>query len=67
MKTNTAPALDPKAFRAALGSFATGVTVITTRAADGSRVENGFKTNRGGDNFLATGRATGTTMVGMMV
>ena len=30
--------------------------------ADGSRVENGFKTNRGGDNFLATGRATGTTM-----
>ena len=38
MKTNTAPALDPKAFRAALGSFATGVTVITTRAADGSPV-----------------------------
>jgi hypothetical protein len=30
--------------------------------ADGSRVENGFKTNRGGDNFLATGRATGSTM-----
>lgn len=25
-------------------------------------MENGFKTNRGGDNFLATGRATGTTM-----
>ena len=29
---------DPKAFRAALGSFATGVTVITTRAADGTPV-----------------------------
>lgn len=34
----TAPALDPKAFRAALGSFATGVTVITARAADGAPV-----------------------------
>ncbi len=29
---------DPKAFRAALGSFATGVTVITTRAGDGTPV-----------------------------
>lgn len=38
METHTAPALDPKAFRAALGSFATGVTVITTRAADGTPV-----------------------------
>ncbi|WP_238455854.1 flavin reductase [Azohydromonas lata] len=34
----TAPALDPRAFRAALGSFATGVTVITARAADGTPV-----------------------------
>jgi 3-hydroxy-9,10-secoandrosta-1,3,5(10)-triene-9,17-dione monooxygenase reductase component len=32
------PALDPKEFRAALGSFATGVTVITARAADGTPV-----------------------------
>lgn len=38
METHTAPALDPKAFRAALGSFATGVTVITARAADGTPV-----------------------------
>jgi 3-hydroxy-9,10-secoandrosta-1,3,5(10)-triene-9,17-dione monooxygenase reductase component len=30
--------LDPRAFRAALGSFATGVTVITTRAEDGTPV-----------------------------
>ena len=30
--------MDPKAFRAALGSFATGVTVITTRASDGTPV-----------------------------
>ncbi len=29
---------DPKAFRRALGNFATGVTIITTRAADGSPV-----------------------------
>ncbi len=29
---------DAKAYRAALGTFATGVTVITTRAADGSPV-----------------------------
>jgi 3-hydroxy-9,10-secoandrosta-1,3,5(10)-triene-9,17-dione monooxygenase reductase component len=34
----TAPAFDPKAFRAALGSFATGVTVITARADDGTPV-----------------------------
>lgn len=27
---------DPQAFRQALGQFATGVTIITTRAADGS-------------------------------
>jgi len=33
-----AAAFDPLAFRAALGSFATGVTVITTRAGDGSSV-----------------------------
>lgn len=30
------PAFDASAFRRALGSFATGVTVITTRAADGT-------------------------------
>ncbi|ASJ72746.1 p-hydroxyphenylacetate 3-hydroxylase reductase component [Granulosicoccus antarcticus] len=30
--------IDPKAFRRALGNFATGVTIITTRAADGSNV-----------------------------
>ncbi|WP_246504837.1 flavin reductase [Microvirga antarctica] len=29
------PALDPRAFRRALGQFATGVTVITTATADG--------------------------------
>lgn len=34
----TTPTLDRQAFRAALGSFATGVTVITTRAADGTPV-----------------------------
>lgn len=34
----TTPALDRQAYRAALGSFATGVTVITTRAADGTPV-----------------------------
>jgi 3-hydroxy-9,10-secoandrosta-1,3,5(10)-triene-9,17-dione monooxygenase reductase component len=32
------PGLDPKEFRAALGAFATGVTVITARADDGSPV-----------------------------
>ncbi len=31
-------AFDPKEFRAALGCFATGVTVITTRAPDGSPI-----------------------------
>jgi len=31
-------ALDPRALRRALGQFATGVTVITTRARDGRRV-----------------------------
>jgi len=35
---NAPPALDCQAFRAALGSFATGVTVITARAADGTPV-----------------------------
>lgn len=30
--------LDPKAFRRALGNFATGVTIITTRAPDGSNI-----------------------------
>lgn len=29
---------DPKEFRKALGSFATGVTIITTRAADGTQI-----------------------------
>ena len=38
MNAPAAPALEPKAFRAALGSFATGVTVITARAADGTPV-----------------------------
>lgn len=33
---STAPALDAAEFRKALGAFATGVTIITTRAADGS-------------------------------
>src|SRR5690242_11924640 len=31
-------AFEPKEFRKALGSFATGVTIITTRAADGTRI-----------------------------
>lgn len=36
---NDTPSLpDPRAFRAALGSFTTGVTVITTRAKDGRAV-----------------------------
>jgi len=30
--------VDPKAFRRALGNFATGVTVITTRAPDGTNI-----------------------------
>jgi len=38
MTPEQAPALDPKEFRAALGTFATGVTVITARAADGTAV-----------------------------
>ncbi len=33
---STAPALDATEFRKALGAFATGVTIITTRAQDGS-------------------------------
>src|SRR5689334_5642987 len=32
----TATAFDPKEFRKALGAFATGVTIITTRAPDGT-------------------------------
>jgi len=36
--TLSAPAFDRREFRSALGSFATGVTVITARAADGSPV-----------------------------
>lgn len=36
--SNVSPTFDPKAFRNALGSFATGVTVITTTAADGTPV-----------------------------
>jgi 3-hydroxy-9,10-secoandrosta-1,3,5(10)-triene-9,17-dione monooxygenase reductase component len=32
---STAPTLDPAEFRRALGAFATGVTIITTRAPDG--------------------------------
>lgn len=31
-------AIDPKAFRRALGNFATGVTIITAKAPDGTRV-----------------------------
>lgn len=34
----TAQAFDPAEFRKALGSFATGVTIITTRSADGTPV-----------------------------
>lgn len=38
MEPGTAPALDLRALRTALGTFATGVTLITTRAADGRPV-----------------------------
>lgn len=38
MRRDSGATFDPKAFRAALGSFATGVTVITARASDGSPV-----------------------------
>ena len=38
MTMMTRPAIDPKAFRRALGNFATGVTIITARAPDGSTV-----------------------------
>jgi flavin reductase (DIM6/NTAB) family NADH-FMN oxidoreductase RutF len=31
-------AIDPREFRSALGSFATGVTIVTTKAADGRNV-----------------------------
>lgn len=33
-----APSFSPLEFRAALGSFATGVTIVTARAADGSLI-----------------------------
>ena len=36
--TTTHHEVDPKAFRRALGNFATGVTIITTRAPDGTSV-----------------------------
>ncbi|HEY0917308.1 MAG TPA: flavin reductase family protein [Solimonas sp.] len=36
--SQTAAPLDPQEFRKALGTFATGVTVITTRAPDGTQV-----------------------------
>ncbi|MGH8562450.1 MAG: flavin reductase family protein [Nevskiales bacterium] len=35
---NKAAAIDPGEFRRALGNFATGVTIITTRAGDGAAV-----------------------------
>ncbi|CAI0727112.1 flavin reductase family protein [Serratia fonticola] len=38
MTHHTEPALDPRAFRRALGNFATGVTVVTAATADGTRV-----------------------------
>ncbi len=33
-----APTLDPRAFRSALGMFATGVTIVTARLPDGTRL-----------------------------
>jgi len=36
--TNNHREFDPKAFRRALGNFATGVTIITTRADDGTNI-----------------------------
>ena len=36
--THPNSSFDPKAFRRALGLFATGVTIVTTRAADGTPV-----------------------------
>jgi flavin reductase (DIM6/NTAB) family NADH-FMN oxidoreductase RutF len=41
--THAVPAFDTRDFRRSLGKFATGVTVITTRAADGHPV--GFTAN----------------------
>lgn len=38
MHGDMSPSFDAREFRAALGTFATGVTVITTRAADGTPV-----------------------------
>ncbi len=38
MTMTAASDLDPRAFRQALGQFATGVAVITAQAADGSAV-----------------------------
>jgi flavin reductase (DIM6/NTAB) family NADH-FMN oxidoreductase RutF/DNA-binding MarR family transcriptional regulator len=37
-QTTTQNEIDPKAFRRALGNFATGVTIITARAPDGTNV-----------------------------
>ncbi|MFA3777111.1 flavin reductase family protein [Yersinia sp. 1652 StPb PI] len=39
MTHHTEPAQDPRAFRRALGNFATGVTVVTAATANGTRVE----------------------------
>jgi flavin reductase (DIM6/NTAB) family NADH-FMN oxidoreductase RutF len=36
MDSHTAPALDISAFRKAMGSFPTGVTVVTVASGDGS-------------------------------
>src|SRR5215207_8565473 len=38
LEVSTAPQIDPKEFRRALGSFVTGVTVITTRRRTGEYV-----------------------------
>ena len=35
---NAPATFDPQAFRAALGTFTTGVTIITTRSADGEPI-----------------------------
>ena len=43
MTNRPEPSFDPKQFRQALGKFATGVTVITTREADGT--PRGFTAN----------------------
>lgn len=38
MDNNSNPAFDPRDFRRALGMFATGVTIVTARSADGTPV-----------------------------